>query len=89
VSTVVRVPDEVLAHVQRIAAMQGTVPGEILARAWDEFFENHREEFAAEFAAAAKAVRDNDTAAMASLMKRGNRERAVRAAAQARRPASY
>jgi hypothetical protein len=85
-STTVRIPQDIDAPVKAIAAMQGRVAGEVLADAWREYFENHREEFAAEFERAAEVVRAGDTDAMAALMNRFNDERAVDAAEQARTP---
>jgi hypothetical protein len=83
-STLLRVPEELHAQVKHIAAMQGTSAGDLLARAWREFFERHRDEFAAEFEAAADLVRRGDAAGMAAMMKRGNRDRAEAAARRAR-----
>lgn len=85
-STTIRIPQEIDAPVKAIAAMQGRMGGDVLADAWREYFENHREEFAAEFERAAEVVRAGDTDAMASLMNRFNDERAAAAAAQARTP---
>lgn len=85
-STTVRIPEEIDAPIKAIAAMQGRVAGEVLADAWREYIENHREEFAAEFERAAHAVRTGDADAMASLMNRSNAERAAAAAHHARTP---
>lgn len=82
-STVVRIPDEIDAPVKAIAAMQGRVPGDVLADAWREYFENHRKEFAAEFARAAEVVKSGDIEALAGLMNRSNKERAALAAGRA------
>ena len=85
-STTVRIPREVDASVKAIAAMQGRVAGDVLADAWREYFEHHRDEFAADFERAAEAVRSGDTDAMAAMMNRFNAERAATAAEHARRP---
>lgn len=87
-TTLVRVSEELHAQVKHIAAIQGTSAGDLLAHAWREFFERHRDEFAAEFEAAAELVRRGDTAGMAAMMKRGNRDRAETAALRARQRAS-
>ncbi len=85
-STTVRIPQEIDAPVKAIAAMQGRVVGEVLADAWREYFEKHRQEFAAEFERAAEVVRAGDTDAVASLMNRFNDDLAAAAAEQARTP---
>lgn len=85
-STTIRIPREIDAPVKAIAAMQGRVAGEVLADAWREYFENHRDEFAREFEQAAELVRAGDTDAMASMMNRFNDQRAAAAAEQARTP---
>ncbi len=57
---------------------------DIVAQTWREYFENHRDEFAARFDEAAQLAHCGDAAGMAALMNRGNDERAASAAAKAR-----
>lgn len=87
-STTVRIPDEIDASIKAIAGLQGRVPGKVLAAAWLEYFEAHREEFVAQFERAAELVRSGDTEGMAAMMNRFNDERAALAAAQAQTPNS-
>jgi predicted transcriptional regulator len=82
-STTVRIPDELLEDVRRIGALQGRAPGEMLAQAWQDFVERHREEIAADFEQAAAHIRAGDTAALASHVGRNRRSRAEAAAAAA------
>lgn len=79
-STTVRVPDELLEDVRRIAALQGRAPGEMLARAWHDFIDRHREEIAHDFERAAELIRSGDTPALAEHVGRNRRTRAERAA---------
>lgn len=57
-TSVMRVPDDVRAEAQRLAALQGKQPGEVIAIAWREYVERHREEFAAGLEEAARLLRD-------------------------------
>jgi predicted transcriptional regulator len=82
-STTVRVPDELLEDVRRIGALQGRGPGEMLAQAWQDFVERHREEIAADFEQAAAHIRAGDTTALAAHVGRNRRSRAEAAAADA------
>ena len=79
-STTVRVPDELLEDVRRIAALQGRAPGEILARAWQDFIDRHREEIARDFERAAELIRSGDTPALSEHVGRNRRVRAEAAA---------
>lgn len=77
----VRIPEEVLAHVQQIAALRGSKPGDLLSQAWDEFLANHRDEIAASFDEVAAMLRSGDTK---GLMERSKESRQIRAAAAAK-----
>ena len=77
----VRIPEEVLAHVQQIAALRGSKAGDLLAQAWEEFLKNHRDEIAESFDEVAALVRAGDTR---SLMERSRDSRRIRAAEAAK-----
>jgi hypothetical protein len=79
-TTAVRVQDDLLEEVKRIAAMRGETAGDLLAKAWEEFLERHREEFSQQFNEVARMLREGDKEGLASLSKRS---RVVRAAAAA------
>lgn len=81
----VRVSEDMLADVQKIAAMRGESPGELLGVAWTEFLDNHRAELAESFDAVAKMLREGDTQ---GLMEHSRPARRARAAAAAARAAS-
>jgi hypothetical protein len=81
-TTAVRVPDEVLDEVKRIAALTGDTPGNMLAQAWTEFIERHRDELSVQFTEVARMLREGDKNGLASLSKQ---TRAVRASAAAAR----
>lgn len=69
-SSVMRVPDEVRDEAQRLAAMQGKQPGEVIASAWREYIERHREEFAAGLEQAARLLRDGTLEEFAAFASR-------------------
>ncbi len=57
-SAVARIPEHVHIESKRLAAIRGQQPAEVLAAAWREYLENHRDEFAAELETAAAALRN-------------------------------
>ncbi len=75
-SSVVRVPDTVLTEAKRIAALQGTQPGDILATAWREYLDNHRAEFAGDLERAAELLRNGTLDDLAAFASRNAKERA-------------
>ena len=57
-TAVARIPEHVYIESKRVAALRGQQPAEVLAAAWKEYLENHRDEFVAELEAAADALRN-------------------------------
>lgn len=82
-STTVRVPEDLLEDVRRVGALQGRAPGELLADAWRDFVDRHRDEIAADFEQAAALIRSGDSAGLAQHVGRNRRDRAEAAAAAA------
>lgn len=83
-STVMRVPTEVHAEAKRIAALRGRQPGEIVAQAWREYLDRHRDEFAADLEEAARLLREGTVDDVASFASRNAAARAEAAAERAR-----
>jgi hypothetical protein len=84
-TTAVRIEEDLLSDVKRIAAMRGETPGELLAQAWLEFIERHRVEIAEQFGDVARMFREGDREGLAQLSKQSRRARAEAAAAKASR----
>lgn len=82
-SSVVRVPEDTLSEVRRIAEMQGTAPGELLADAWREYLTRHRQQFAKDLEEAARLLRNGSVEDLADFASRnaGTRARAARRSA--------
>jgi hypothetical protein len=57
-TTVIRVPNEVHEHVTRVSDLVKQTPGELLAAAWAEYVERHRDDFASDLAHAAALLRN-------------------------------
>jgi hypothetical protein len=60
----------------------------VLAAAWREYLEHHRDQFAADLELAAKLMRDGTADQLAEFTSRFARERAEQAARSAREPRS-
>jgi hypothetical protein len=56
-TAVIRIPKEVHEQTTRIAALCGEQPGSLLAKAWQEYLLNHREDFARDLHEAARLMR--------------------------------
>jgi hypothetical protein len=82
-TTAVRIQEELLTDVKRIAAIRGETPGKLLAQAWVEFIERHRAEIAEQFGEVARMFRDGDSEGLAELSKQTRRARAEAAASAA------
>lgn len=80
----VRVPTDVHAQVNRLAALRGQQPGQLLAKAWEEYLANHREAFAVDLEQAARIVRDGTLDDLAAFTSRNAGERAREAAERLR-----
>ncbi len=83
-SSVVRVPTDVHRESKRIAELRGIAPGDVLADAWREYFEKHREQFAADLEEAARLLRDGAVEDLAAFASRTAPARAKAARAKAR-----
>src|SRR4051812_39912553 len=57
-TTPMRVPTEVHQQVSRLAKLCGDAPAELLAAAWREYVERHRDDFASDLEKAASLVRN-------------------------------
>jgi predicted transcriptional regulator len=57
-TTTVRVPVELQEQVTRVSELVRETPGELLAAAWAEYVERHRDDFAADLQCAAELVRN-------------------------------
>lgn len=79
-STTVRVSEDLLDDVRRIGALQGKAPGEMLAQAWGDYLDRHRDEIAENFERAAVLIRAGDTHGLAEHVGRNRRARAEAAA---------
>lgn len=87
-STTVRVSIDLHEQTRQIAALRGETPGDLLAKAWDEYMEKHREDFALELEAAARLIRDGSREELVQYVNRNNREKARRASARLRQKAN-
>jgi predicted transcriptional regulator len=79
----VRVSEELLHDVRRVAAIRDDTPGALLAKAWGEFVARHRDEIARDFEDVAQMLRDGDRDGLVGFTQRSVRERAAAAAARA------
>jgi hypothetical protein len=78
-SRVLRVPAEVHNEATEIAALRRAQPGQLVAAAWREYMENHREEFAADLEKTAKLLRDGTMHELAAFTSRDASARAAKA----------
>ena len=79
-----RVPRDVHSEATKIAALRGQTPGDLLAEAWKEFFDRHREAFAKDLEEAATIVRRGATDDLTAFVAKGAKERAKESAAAIR-----
>jgi predicted transcriptional regulator len=82
-TTAVRVSEELLEDVKRLAALRGETPGGLLAEAWSEFIARHREEIAADVEEVAQMLRQGDRDGLIGFTRRTVRARAAAAAERA------
>ncbi len=80
----VRVPEEIHAPLRAVAALMGKTPGEVLASAFSEYCQIHKEELSTIFGHAQKLISNGDVTGLVDLTADSRRERAERAAAAAR-----
>lgn len=75
-----KIPEDVRESVFKLAAMQGSEPGEVLVRAWTEFLTRHCDLLDTDSKEVGRMIREGDTAGLAKYTGRHARERAKRAA---------
>ena len=80
---VVRIDEAVLADVKAAAAMRGKTPGDMLAAAWSEFVERHREAISADFDHVAEMFRTSDREGLLEFARQTRSARAEAAATRA------
>lgn len=83
-SSVVRVPPHVSIESKRIAALRGQSSTQILAEAWAEYMDKHRDEFASDLESAARLIREGTVDDLAEFASRNVKDRAAAAARRAR-----
>jgi hypothetical protein len=75
----VRVPEDTHNEATQIAALRRVQPGELLAEAWREYVEKHREEFAKDLETIAGLLRDGTIEQLAEFANRSSKGRAAKA----------
>lgn len=83
-TTTVRIPEDVYGRVRVIASVTGTTPGDLLSSAFDEYFENHREDIAHNFELAQKMVFSGDVDSILEMTRPARSRRAASAAERLR-----
>jgi len=76
---VVRVPEDTHNEATQVASLRQVQAGELLADAWREYMENHREEFAKDLEKTAKLLRDGTLEKLAEFTSRNADARAANA----------
>lgn len=77
-----KIPEDLRESVVKLAAMQGSKPTEVLARAWREFLARNRELLDSDSKEVGRMVREGDTAGLAEYTSRHASERAKQAASR-------
>lgn len=67
----VRVPADTYAYVKAVGGMTQRSPGTLLAEAWQEYIERHREEFERDFAMIGQLIREGNTEGLVAFMEQG------------------
>jgi hypothetical protein len=67
----VRIPASVCSQVRAIGGVTQRTPGALLAAAWEEYFENHREELENDFETIGRLLREGDTEGLVAFTERG------------------
>lgn len=76
---VVRVPEDTHNEATQVAALRQVQAGELLADAWREYMETHREEFAKDLEKTAKLLRDGTLKKLTEFTSRNAEARAAKA----------
>jgi len=79
---VVRVPEDTHNEATQVAALRQVQAGELLADAWREYMENHREEFAKDLEKTAKLLRGGTLEKLTEFTSRNADARAAKAVAR-------
>lgn len=87
-TTTVRIPEDIYGRVRMIAGVTGVTPGDLLSNAFDEYFENHREDIAHHFELAQKMVFTADVDSILEMTKPARSRRAASAAERLREMSS-
>ena len=75
---VLRVPEQVHSQATQIAALRNSQPGHLVADAWREYIENHRDEFAADLEQTARLLRDGTLEQLTEFTSRNAEDRAAK-----------
>ncbi len=78
-----RLPDDVRRSVEKLAEREGTEPGELVIRAWQQYVEQHRERLDHESERVGRMMSDGDVEGLASYLRSDSRSRAEEAARKA------
>ncbi len=73
---VLRIPEQVHTQATQIAALRHSHPGDLIAEAWREYIENHRDQFAEDLEKTAKLLRDGTLEQLAEFVSRNAEDRA-------------
>ena len=79
------IPDDVREVMRAVASIDGSLPREVLLRAWREFLDRHREALEVESKEVRRMLKENDREGLAAYAGRRNRDRARQAAARLKR----
>lgn len=79
----IRVPEDVKDQATRIAALRGVPTAELIAVAWTQFLESHREQFARDLEVAGEIMRDGTRDDLVEFLTMGIGDEAARAAERA------
>lgn len=74
---VLRVPEATHSEATQMAALRGSSAGQLLADAWREYMEHHREEFAGDLEEVARLMRDGTLDQLAEFTSRNAEQRAA------------
>ncbi|HEV8486101.1 MAG TPA: hypothetical protein VGV87_21335 [Blastocatellia bacterium] len=79
------IPEDLREAMREVASIDGSLPREVLLRAWREFVDQHREVLDVESKEVRRMLKENDREGLAAYASRRNRERARQATARLKR----
>jgi hypothetical protein len=79
------IPQDIREAIRTVATVQGSNPGEVLLRAWQEFLDRHRDVLDVDSKEVRRMLKENDQEGLAAYANRHNRERAKQAASRIKR----